>query len=97
MPIKFSFRKNKQRTPAAETVKIVTMEDLFTFITDSQRNIKEKREANICSGFDISAHDGDDVDAGVYADDDADDSDEDQPMVRVHDSDCRSDSADSVP
>ena len=43
MPIKISFWKNKQRTPVAETVKIVTMEDLFTFIADSQRNIKEKR------------------------------------------------------
>ena len=96
MPIKISFRKSKQRTPAAETVKIVTMEDLFTFISDSQRNIKEKREANIHSGFDISAHDGDDVDAGVNADDDADDSDADEPMVRVHDSDYRSDSTDNI-
>ena len=96
MPIKISFWKNKQRTPVAETVKIVTMEDLFTFITDSQRNIKEKRETNIRSGFDISAHDGDDVDAGVNADDDADDSDEDEPMVRVHASDYRSDSTDNV-
>ena len=96
MPIKFSFRKNKQRTPVAETVKIVTMEDLFTFITDSQRNIKEKRETNSPSGFDISAHDGDDVDAGVNADDDADDSDDDEPMVRVHDSDYRSDSTDNI-
>ena len=96
MPIKISFRKNKQRTPAAETVKIVTMEDLFTFITDSQRNIKEKREANIRSGFDIPAHDGDDVDAGVNVDDDADDSDDDERMVRVRDWDCRSDSIDNV-
>ena len=96
MPIKISFWKNKQRTPAAETVKIVTMEDLFTFITDSQRNIKEKQEANIRSGFDISAHDGDDVDAGVNADDDAGDSDDDEPMVRVHDSGCRSDSVDNM-
>ena len=87
MPIKISFWKNKQRTPVAETVKIVTMEDLFTFITDSKRNIKEKREANIRSGFRIPAHDGDDVDAGVNADDDADDSDEDESIVRVHDSD----------
>ena len=96
MPIKISFWKNKQRTPAAETVKIVTMEDLFTFITDSQRNIKEKGEANSHSGFDISAHDYDDVDAGVNADDDADDSDDDEPMVCVHDSDYRSDSADNI-
>ena len=96
MPIKISFRKNKQRTPAAETVKIVTMEELFTFITDSQRNIKEKRETNSHSDFDISAHSGDNVDAGVNADDDADDSDDDEPMVRVHDSDYRSDSADNV-
>ena len=96
MPIKISFWKNKQRTPAAETVKIVTMEDLFTFISDSQRNIKEKREANSNSDFDIPAHRGDDVDAGVNADDDADDSDDDEPKVRVHESDCRSDSADNV-
>ena len=99
MPIKISFWKNKQRTPAAqtETVKIVTMEDLFTFITDSQRNIKEKREANIHSDFDISAHDSDDVDAGVNVDDDAEDSDDDEPMVRVRDSDRRSDSTDNIP
>ena len=96
MPIKISFWKNKQRTPAAETVKIVTMEDLFTFITDSQRNIKEKREANIHSDFDIPADDGDDIDAGVNADDDAGDSDEDEPRVRVHDSDYRSDSTDNI-
>ena len=96
MPIKISFRKNEQRTPAAETVKIVTMEDLFTFISDSQRNIKEKREANSHSGFDIPADDDDDVDAGVNADDDAGDSDDDEPMVRVHDSDYRSNSTDNV-
>ena len=96
MPIKISFWKNKQHTPAAETVKIVTMEDLFTFITDSQRNIKEKRKANSHSDFDISAHDGDDVDAGVNADDDADDSDEDESIVRVHDSDYRSDSSENI-
>ena len=96
MPIKISFWKNKQRTPAAETVQIVTIEDLFTFITDSQRNIKEKRKANNHSDFDIPTDDGDDVDAGVNADDDADDSDDDERMVRVHDSDYRSDSADNV-
>ena len=91
MHIKNPFRKNKKPTPSAETVKIVTMEDLFTFITDSQRNIKEKREANIRSSFDISAHDGDDVDAGVNADDDAD-----EPKVRVQDSDYRSESTDNI-
>ena len=96
MPVKISFWKNKQRTTAAETVKSVTMEDLFTFITDSQRNIKEKREAYSHSDFDIPAHDGDNVDAGVNADDDADDSDDDEPMVRVHDSDYRSDSANNI-
>ena len=96
MPITISFWKNKQRTPAAETVTIVTMEDLFTFITDSQRNIKEKRKANNHSDFDIPADDGDDVDAGVNADDDAEDSDDDERMVRVHDSDYRSDSADNI-
>ena len=92
MPIKISFRKNKQRTPAAETVKIVTMEDLFTLFSDSQQRIKEKQKANSHSDFDIPAHDGDDVDA----DDDADGSDEDEPIVRVHDSDYRSDSTDNV-
>ena len=96
MPIKIPFWKNKQRTPAAETVKIVTMEDLFTFIADSQRNIKEKRKANNHSDFDIPADDGDDVDAGVNADDDADDTDDDDRMVRVHDSDYRSDSSDNI-
>ena len=96
MPIKISFWKNKQRTPVAETVKIVTMEDLFTFIADSQRNIKEKREAYSHSDFDIPADDGDDVDAGVNADDDADGSDDDEPKVRVHDSDYRSDSTDNI-
>ena len=97
MPIKISFRKNKQRTPAADTVKIVTMEDLFTFFSDSQQRIKEKRKVNNHSDFDIPAHDdGDDVDAGVNADDDAGDSDDDEPMVRVHDSDYRSNSTDNV-
>ena len=91
MPIKISFRKNKQRTPAAETVKIVTMEDLFTLFSDSQQRIKEKQKANNHSDFDIPAHDGDDVDAGVDADGDAD-----EPVVRVHDSDYRSDSADNI-
>ena len=96
MPIKISFRKNNQRTPAAETVKIVTMEDLFTLFSDSQQQIKEKQKANNHSDFVISAHDGDDVDAGVNVDDDADDSDDDERMVRVRDWDCRSDSADNV-
>ena len=97
MPIKISFRKKKQRTPVAETVKIVTMEDLFTFITDSQRNIKEKRKAYSDSDFDIPEDVGADVDAGVNADDDVEDSDDDESMVRAHDSGCRSDSADNVP
>ena len=96
MPIKISFRKNKQRTPAAETVKIVTMEDLFTLFSDSQQRIKEKQKANNHSDFDIHAHDGDDVDAGVYVDDDADGSDDDELKVRVHDSDYLSDSTDNI-
>ena len=91
MPIKISFRKNKQRTPAAETVKIVTMEDLFTLFSDSQQRIKEKQKANNHSDFDIPAHDGDDVDAGVNADDDAA-----KFKVRVHDSDHLSDSTDNI-
>ena len=96
MPIKISFRKNKQRTTVAETVKIVTMEDLFTLFSDSQQRIKEKQKANSHSGFDIPAHDGDDVDAGVNADDDAGDSDDDELKVRVHDSDYLSDSTDNI-
>ena len=96
MPIKISFWKNKQRTPAAETVKIVTIEDLFTIFSDSQQRIKEKQKASSHSDFDIPADDGDDVDAGVNADDDADDSDDDEPMVRVHDLDYRSGSTDNV-
>ena len=96
MPIKISFLKNKQRTPAAETVKIITMEDLFTLFSDSQQRIKEKQKAYSYSGFDIPADDGDDVDAGVNADDDAEDSDDDESIVRVHDSGCRSDSTDNI-
>ena len=96
MPIKISFWKNKQRTPVAETVKIVTMEDLFTLFSDSQQRIKEKQKANSHSDFDISVHDVDDVDVGVNVDDDADDSDDDEPMVRVHDSDYRSGCADNI-
>ena len=97
MPIKISFLKNKQRNPAAETVKIVTMEDLFSYFSDSHQRLKEKRKENSHSDFDISAHDVDDVDVGVNVDDDADDSDDDEPIVRVHDSGWRSDSADNVP
>ena len=96
MPIKVSFRKNKKNTPAAETVKIVTIEDLFTIFSDSQQRIKEKQKANSHSDFDIPADDGDDVDAGINADDDADDSDEDESIVRVRDSDYRSDSANNI-
>ena len=96
MPIKISFWKSKQRTPAAETVKIVTMEDLFTLFSDSQQRIKERQKTNNHSDFDIPAHDGDDVDAGVYADDDADGSDDDELKVRVHDSDYLSDSTDNI-
>ena len=96
MPIKVSFRKNKQRTPATETVKIITVEDLFSYINDSQQRIKEKRKASNHFDFDISAQNDDDVDAGVNADDDADGSDDDEPKVRVHDSDYRSDSTDNI-
>ena len=83
MPIKVSFRKNKQRTPATETVKIVTVEDLFSYISDSKQRIKEKRKENNHPDFDVSADDGDD-------------SDENRSIVRVHGSDYRSDSADDV-
>ena len=96
MPIKVSFRKNKQRTPATETVKIVTVEDLFSYNSDSKQRIKEKRKEKNHPDFDGSADDDDDVDADANADDDADDSDDDESIVRVHDSDYRSDSADNI-
>ena len=92
MTIKNPFQKNKQRTPSVETVKIDTTEELLTFFSFSQQRRKEKRKASSHFDFDISAHGGDDADAGVNADDDAEDGREDESIVRVLESDCWSDS-----
>ena len=86
MTFKTFFRRNKQCTPSIETVNIVTMEDLFTFFSNSQQRIKRKRKASSHFDFDISAHDGDDTD------DDAKGGVEDESIVRVLGSDCRSES-----
>ena len=88
MTFKNPLRKNKRRNP--ETVLISTFEDLLKFFDNSKRRAKAKSKVKV--DFD----DNDDADAGINADDDARDSDDDEPMVRVHDSGCRSDSADDV-
>ena len=88
MTIKISFWKKKPR--ASETVEISTFEDLLRFFDASKQRAKAKSKVKV--DFD----DNDDADAGINADDDARDSDDDEPMVRVYDSDYRSDSADNV-
>ena len=88
MTFKNPLRKNKRRNP--ETVVISTFEDLLKFFDDSKRRAKAKSKVKV--DFD----DNDDADAGITADDDAHDSGDDEPMVRVHDSDYRSDSTDNV-
>ena len=91
MTFKNPLRKNKRPNP--ETV-ISTFEDLLKFFDDSKRRAKEKSKVKV--DFDVDFDDNDDADAGINADDDAHGSDDDEPMVRVHDSDYRSDSADNV-
>ena len=88
MTFKNPLRKNKCRNP--ETVVISTFEDLLKFFDDSKRRAKSKSKVKV--DFD----DNDDADAGIDVDDDAHDGDDDERMVRVHDSDYRSDSADNV-
>ena len=93
MTFKNPLRKNKRRNP--ETVVISTFEDLLRFFDDSKRRAKEKSKVEV--DFDLNFDDSDDADAGINADDGADGKDDDQSIVRVHDLDCRSDSADNVP
>ena len=92
MAIKNPLRKNKCRNP--ETVVISTFEDLLKFFDDSKQRAKEKSKVKV--DFDPNFDDSDDADAGINVDDDAHDGDNNEPMVRVHDSGCRSDSADDV-
>ena len=92
MTIKISFWKKKPR--ASETVEISTFEDLLRFFDDSKRRAKAKSKVEV--DFDLNFDDSDDADAGINVDDDAHDGDNDEPMVRVHDSDYRSDSTDNV-
>ena len=91
MTFKNPLRKNKRSNP--ETV-ISTFEDLLKFFDDSKQRAKAKSKVKV--DFDVDFDDNDDADAGINADDDARDSDDDEPMVRVHDSGCRSDSADNM-
>ena len=93
MTFKNPLRKNKRRNP--ETVVISTFEDLLKFFDDSKRRAKAKSKVEV--DFDLNFDDSDDADAGINADDDAHDGDDDEPMFRVRNSDCRSDSADNVP
>ena len=92
MTFKNPLRKNKGRNP--ETVVISTFEDLLKFFDDSKQRAKAKSKVKV--GFHVDFDDNDDTDAGITADDDARDSDDDEPMVRAHDSGCRSDSADNM-
>ena len=92
MPFKNPLQKNKRPNP--ETVVISTFEDLLKFFDDSKQRAKAKSKVKV--DFDDIFDDSDDADAGINADDDARDSDDDEPIVRVRDLDYRSDSADNV-
>ena len=89
MTFKNPLRKNKRPNP--ETVVISTFEDLLKFFDDSKQRAKAKSKVKV--DFDVDFDDNDDADAGINVDDDAHDGDDDEPMVRVHDSDYRSDSS----
>ena len=91
MTFKNPLRKNKRRNP--ETVVISTFEDLLKFFDESKRRAKAKSKVKVDFDVDFDSYD---ADAGINADDDAHDSDDNEPMVRVHDSDCQSDSADNI-
>ena len=73
---------------------ISTFEDLLKFFDDSKQRAKEKSKVKV--DFNGIFDDSDDADAGINADDDARDSDDDEPVVRAHDSGCRSDSTDNI-
>ena len=94
MTFKNPLRKNKR--PNSETVVISTFEDLLKFFDDSKQRAKEKSQEKV--DFDDIFDDSDDADVGINhdADDGADDDDDAELMVRVHDSDYRSDSTDNV-
>ena len=92
MTFKNPLRKKKRSNP--ETVVISTFEDLLKFFDDSKRRAKAK--SKVKDDFDVDFDDNDYADAGINVDDDAHDGDDDVPMVRVRDSDYRSDSADNV-
>ena len=94
MTIKISFWKKKPR--ASETVEISTFEDLLKFFDASKKRAKAKGKVKV--DFDIGLDDdgGNDADAGVNADDGANNRDEDESIVRAHDSDCRPDGTDNV-
>ena len=92
MTFKNPLRKNKRRNP--ETVVISTFEDLLKFFDDSKQRAKEKSKVKV--DFDDIFDDSDDADAGINVDDDAHDGDDDERMVRAHDSGCRSDSTDNI-
>ena len=92
MTFKNPLRKNKRRNP--ETVVISTFEDLLKFFDESKQRAKAKSKVKV--DFDVDFDDNDDADAGINADDDARNGDDDERMVRAHDSGCRSDSADDV-
>ena len=92
MTFKNPLRKSKRSNP--ETVVISTFEDLLKFFDDSKQRAKAKSKVKV--DFDDIFDDSDDADAGINADDDAHGGDDDEPMVRVHDSAYLSDSADNV-
>ena len=94
MTFKNPLRKNKRRN--SETVVISTFEDLLKFFDNSKRRAKAKSKVKV--DFDVDFDDNEDADAGINhdADDGADDNDDAELMVRVHDSDYRLDSADNI-
>ena len=92
MTFKNPLRKNKSRN--SETVMVSTFEDLLKFFDDSKQRAKAKSKVKV--DFDVDFDDNDDADAGINVDDDAHDGDDDERMVRVHDSDYRSYSTDNI-
>ena len=91
MTFKNPLRKNKRSNP--ETV-ISTFEDLLKFFDDSKQRAKAKSKVKV--DFDVDFDDNGEAGADVNADDDVPDSDDSLPMVRVHDSDYRSNSTDNI-
>ena len=92
MTFKNPLRKNKRRN--SETVVISTFEDLLKFFDDSKQRAKAKSKVKV--DFDVDFDDNDDADAAINVDDDAHDGADDERMVRVRDSNYRSDSTDNI-